>query len=255
MVRFLSLIQAATVISAARSRRMVTNLSTLNQSTAIAKCRYSAFRQRGIFFSKWFSQNFRKLAGGPEIDKERSRKTRYSGQKKHCREKCQAYVRNHLRESGGYGDTMRDFSGGCGGLWGHNTRFWGNGVIWGNGNGVSDCLGKSSCLWCAPWLAIPEHGVEDDQELAHGGGERELLGFAGRDQALGRRRAARGCGGPRPGPPCRAPPAPAPGRPRWCAGPSSGRCRGRTADPDQRGDGSAVELAELGQQSRAGWPR
>jgi hypothetical protein len=38
-------------------------------------------------------------------------------------------------------------------------------------------------LWCLPWLAIPEHGVEDDQELAHGGGERELLRFAGGEQA------------------------------------------------------------------------
>jgi hypothetical protein len=49
-------------------------------------------------------------------------------------------------------------------------------------------------LWCAAWLAIPKHGVEDDQELAHGGGERELLGFARGKQApvncllVGRRR-------------------------------------------------------------------
>jgi hypothetical protein len=49
--------------------------------------------------------------------------------------------------------------------------------------GVSDCLGRSSWLWCAPWYAVPEHGVEDDQQLAHGSGERELLGFAGGDQA------------------------------------------------------------------------
>jgi hypothetical protein len=41
------------------------------------------------------------------------------------------------------------------------------------GKGVSDCLGRSS------WLAVPEDGVEGDQELAHRGGERELLGFAG----------------------------------------------------------------------------
>jgi hypothetical protein len=32
-------------------------------------------------------------------------------------------------------------------------------------------------------MKIPEDGVEDDEELAHGAGERELLGFAGADQA------------------------------------------------------------------------
>jgi hypothetical protein len=31
---------------------------------------------------------------------------------------------------------------------------------------------------------VPEDGVEGNQELTHGGGERELLGFAGCDQAL-----------------------------------------------------------------------
>jgi hypothetical protein len=38
-------------------------------------------------------------------------------------------------------------------------------------------------LWCAPRLAVPDEGVEDDHELAHGGDERELFGFAGGDQA------------------------------------------------------------------------
>jgi hypothetical protein len=28
---------------------------------------------------------------------------------------------------------------------------------------------------CAPWLIVLEHGVEDHQELAHGGGERKLV--------------------------------------------------------------------------------
>jgi hypothetical protein len=50
---------------------------------------------------------------------------------------------------------------------------------------VSDCLGRSSWSWCAPWRAVPEHGVEDDQQLAHGGSQRELLGFAGGEQTLG----------------------------------------------------------------------
>ena len=31
-------------------------------------------------------------------------------------------------------------------------------------------------------MAVPEDGVEDDEKLAHGGGERELLGFAGDDR-------------------------------------------------------------------------
>jgi hypothetical protein len=46
--------------------------------------------------------------------------------------------------------------------------------------GVSDYLGRSSWLRCAPSLAVPEDDVEDHQELAHGRGERDLLGFAGR---------------------------------------------------------------------------
>ena len=37
---------------------------------------------------------------------------------------------------------------------------------------------------CLPWRAVAEHGVEDDQELAHSGGERELLGFATGAQAF-----------------------------------------------------------------------
>jgi hypothetical protein len=38
-------------------------------------------------------------------------------------------------------------------------------------------------LCCAPRLAIPEHGVEDDQGLVHRGGEGQLLGLAG-DQSI-----------------------------------------------------------------------
>ena len=43
--------------------------------------------------------------------------------------------------------------------------------------GVSDCLGLSSGVCCAPQGAVPEDGVEDDQKLAHAGGRRELFGF------------------------------------------------------------------------------
>jgi hypothetical protein len=35
-----------------------------------------------------------------------------------------------------------------------------------------------------PGGAVAQHGVEDHQELAHGGSERELVGFAGGAQTL-----------------------------------------------------------------------
>ena len=37
-------------------------------------------------------------------------------------------------------------------------------------------------MW-VPRSAVAQHGVEDQQEFAHRGGERELPGFAGSDQA------------------------------------------------------------------------
>ena len=51
-------------------------------------------------------------------------------------------------------------------------------------------MGSATVLGCQagcvdpPWRAVPEHGVEDDQELAHAGGEREFLGFAAGAQAV-----------------------------------------------------------------------
>jgi hypothetical protein len=62
-----------------------------------------------------------------------------------------------------------------------------------------------------------DEGVEDDHELAHGGGERELLGFAGGDQAQ------------------------AEGAQRRVV---PDRDRGRHVE---RRDGAAIELADLGQ--------
>ncbi len=79
--------------------------------------------------------------------------------------------------------------------------------------GVSDCLGRSSWLWCTPWLAIREDGVEDDQELADGGGERGLLGLAGGEPIRRRAGAARECSR-----------VPSPASRRGYAAATSGRC-------------------------------
>jgi len=35
-----------------------------------------------------------------------------------------------------------------------------------------------------PWALIAEDGIEDDQKFAHGGGQGELAGAAGGDEAL-----------------------------------------------------------------------
>src|SRR4051812_43493094 len=53
-------------------------------------------------------------------------------------------------------------------------------------SGTSDCLAAGSCwgLRGPPGGAGAQDGVEDHHQLAHGGGERELLGLTGLEQAL-----------------------------------------------------------------------
>jgi hypothetical protein len=109
-------------------------------------------------------------------------------------------------------------------------------------------LGGQADLWCAPWLGVPDEGVEDDHELAHGGGERELLGFAGGDQASVE------------GAQCRVVPDRAQGRhvehrahvvaaaPDRATPLHQAAVARERRHPDQRGDGTAIELAELRQQ-------
>src|SRR5690606_39379963 len=42
------------------------------------------------------------------------------------------------------------------------------------------CWGSS----CFPWFAVPEHGVEDGDEFAHGSYQRDEFGFASGDQSV-----------------------------------------------------------------------
>src|SRR5690606_32251151 len=42
------------------------------------------------------------------------------------------------------------------------------------------CWGSS----CFPWFAVPEHGVEDGDEFAHGSYQRDEFGLAGSDQPI-----------------------------------------------------------------------
>ena len=123
--------------------------------------------------------------------------------------------------------------------------------------GVSDCLGLSSWVGCPPWGSVPEHGIEDDQELAHGGSQRELLGFPTGEQALiegadhrvvargdQRRHVERAAHGG-----AAAPDRPAPAHDAAVAGE---RCHAGEA-----GGGLAVDAAELGhqrQQAHRGQP-
>jgi hypothetical protein len=52
------------------------------------------------------------------------------------------------------------------------------------GKGVCDCL-EVCCggVVGVPAGTITQHGVEDHEQLAHGGGERELSNFTGSDRA------------------------------------------------------------------------
>ena len=42
-------------------------------------------------------------------------------------------------------------------------------------NGTSDCVAAGSCCGLPPWGAGAQDGVQDDDEFAHGGGERKRL--------------------------------------------------------------------------------
>ena len=56
---------------------------------------------------------------------------------------------------------------------------------WGGGKGVCDCLEVVAAAWSGFQLVRSRSMTfEDHEQLAHGGGERELSDFTGSDQAL-----------------------------------------------------------------------
>ena len=103
-----------------------------------------------------------------------------------------------------------------------------------------------------PWRAAARDRVEDGEQFAHAGGERDLRGLARRRAAAGRRRGSPDCDARRPARPCRARRGPARGRRRPGACRGACRCRGERGDAHEGRDLLVREPAELGQLGEQG---